>query len=252
MAKDNRRIDRTSTYAEVLRDDLSRFYEIIEELKKRQGGMLSFEAAERRQLQKVKGIYFIFEAGEWRGGGEAHPRVVRVGTHGVTTGTKSTLWSRLSQHRGSTSGGGNHRTSIFRRHVGTALQRSGVNPLVPGWEIRKTAPAAQQEIERAIEARVSQLIRAMHFLWLPLDDDEDPETGPGTRGYMERNAIALLASASARQADPSSASWLGRHAESIKISSSGLWNVRHVGEPADAEFLERFESAVRFISLKPR
>jgi len=35
----------------------------------------------------------------------------------------TTLWARLSQHRGSAkSGGGNHRCSIFRLLVGRALE----------------------------------------------------------------------------------------------------------------------------------
>ncbi len=56
-------------------------------------------------------------------------RVVRVGTHAVTTTSRTTLWNRLSQHRGvAKTGGGNHRGSIFRLIVGTALKRrDGLN-----------------------------------------------------------------------------------------------------------------------------
>jgi hypothetical protein len=48
--------------------------------------------------------------------------VVRVGTHALKAGGSTTLWGRLSTHRGQLrSGGGNHRGSIFRLIVGTAL-----------------------------------------------------------------------------------------------------------------------------------
>ena len=49
------------------------------------------------------------------------PRVVRVGTHALTAGSRSTLRQRLIQHRGQTSGPGNHRGSIFRLLIGQAL-----------------------------------------------------------------------------------------------------------------------------------
>jgi len=48
-------------------------------------------------------------------------RVVRVGTHGLKTGSTSTLWGRVHQHRDTREGGGNHRGSVFRLHVGQAL-----------------------------------------------------------------------------------------------------------------------------------
>ena len=69
-----------------------------------------------------RGVYFFFENGEPRSGTGAGPRVVRVGAHGLKNGARSTLWGRLSQHRGSSrSGLGNHRGSIFRLLVGVAL-----------------------------------------------------------------------------------------------------------------------------------
>ena len=61
-------------------------------------------------------------------------RVVRVGTHALKAGSKSTLWGRLSQHRGTArAGGGNHRGSIFRLLVGIALARRSGIPLPPSW-----------------------------------------------------------------------------------------------------------------------
>jgi hypothetical protein len=51
-------------------------------------------------------------------------RVVRVGTDALKPNAGATLWGRLRQHRGSLkTGGGNHRASIFRLLVGTAIGR---------------------------------------------------------------------------------------------------------------------------------
>jgi hypothetical protein len=68
-----------------------------------------------------RGVYFFFEGGELRSQSGSGGLVVRIGTHAVSVGSKSTLWGRLAQHRGSLSGNGNHRGSIFRLWVGSAL-----------------------------------------------------------------------------------------------------------------------------------
>lgn len=59
----------------------------------------------------------------------------------------------------------------------------------PTWGIGNTAAAELRRSEQALEREVSKVIGAMPFLWLSVDD----EPGPGSvRGYIERNAIALL------------------------------------------------------------
>ena len=91
---------------------------------------------------------------------------MRVGTHALKAGGSTKLWGRLSTHRGQLrNGGGNHRGSIFRLIVGTALiARDGHN--VPTWgegsSATKHIRAAEVELERA----VSQVIGKMPFLWL--------------------------------------------------------------------------------------
>ena len=70
-----------------------------------------------------RGLYFFCEAGEERSGTGTGMRVVRVGTHGLKAGSRNTLWGRLSQHRGTSRGSGNHRGSIFRLLLGIALAR---------------------------------------------------------------------------------------------------------------------------------
>ncbi len=105
--------------------DVQRFYRILDELETRVGGKRTLAEAHGRMKWPTRGVYFFFEPGEQRTTSVNGPRVVRVGTHGLKAGSKSTLWKRLRQHRGTLSGkyagGGNHRGSVFRLHVGTAL-----------------------------------------------------------------------------------------------------------------------------------
>lgn len=61
-------------------------------------------------------------------------RITRVGTHAIRDGEESTLWGRLRNHRGTHSGGGNHRSLVFRRHVGMAMMnRSNGAISSPSW-----------------------------------------------------------------------------------------------------------------------
>ena len=76
------------------------------------------------------------EEGEVRAETGDCPRIVRVGTHALKTGSKTKLWTRLKQHKGITrTGGGNHRGSIFRKIMGAALikkRQSGLSLLGEG------------------------------------------------------------------------------------------------------------------------
>ena len=98
------------------------------------GGKRTLARSSGRMDWPYRGVYFFFENGEMRSGSGRGPRVVRVGTHGLKIGTKSSLWTRLRTHRGATaSGRGNHRGSIFRLLVGEALARREGYPLPPTW-----------------------------------------------------------------------------------------------------------------------
>src|SRR5437588_12166895 len=99
--------------------DLDRLYDLLGRLERAIGGTRTLAECHGRLGWPRRGVYFFFEPGELRRGGT--PRVTRVGTHALTATSKATLWGRLAQHRGRSSGGGNHRGSIFRRHVGAAL-----------------------------------------------------------------------------------------------------------------------------------
>jgi hypothetical protein len=152
--------------------------------------------------------------------------VVRVGTHALTQTSQATLWGRLRQHRGQLTGrnpgGGNHRASVFRRHVGAALIRRDNLPadLLSCWLDRHRRPGQRASQEASVERAVSRHIGAMPLLWLNVPSRAD-------RGYLESNSIALLSCLTGGPDLPST-SWLGRYAERAEIRRSGLWNVQHV------------------------
>src|SRR5215470_17579987 len=104
------------------RADLIRFYSILHDLEITIGGARKLAECSGRMDWADRGVYFFRETGEKRSDTGEGPRIVRVGTHALKAGGGTTQWHRLSAHRGQLrSGGGNHRGSIFRLIVGTAL-----------------------------------------------------------------------------------------------------------------------------------
>jgi hypothetical protein len=224
--------------------DTDRLYELLGRLEQLYGGKRRLSGATARDGWPRHGVYFFYEEGERRVDGE--PRVVRVGTHALSQTSSTTLWQRLAQHRGqfggNNPGGGNHRASVFRLHVGAALlQRDqAAADLLASWLSSRPDPQSRAA-ERAHERKVSDYIGAMPFLGLPV-----PTRGDGTsdRGYLERNSIALLSS-SAGGVDRASPRWLGRHAVNPAVVRSELWNVNHVDDEYDARFLDLFAEYAR-------
>ena len=99
--------------------DIQRLYEIFANLEQATGKRI-LRTCDGRMNWPHRGVYFFFEKGEKRRDGVT-ARVVRVGTHALDPGGRGKLWNRLRLHRGPLSGGGDHRSSIFRKHVGGAL-----------------------------------------------------------------------------------------------------------------------------------
>ena len=229
-----------------------RFYDLLQQLAT-DVGYRQLADCDGRMDWPRRGVYFFFEAGESRSVSGVGDRVVRIGTHALTDGSRSTLWQRLSQHRGSAkSGGGNHRGSIFRLLLGLALARRGDCPLPRSWGVgadsgaatRKLgfgSRAAVKEAEVDLERRVSAYIGEMPFLWLNVPDA--PSTA-SARGRIERNAIALLSHARTSAADRPSANWLGAHSDRPRVRASGVWNNNHVDEDYDAAFLDELATLV--------
>ena len=233
------------------REDLDRFYDLIADLRERVGGARKLKNCTGYMDWPDRGVYLFFGSGETRASADG-PRVTRVGTHAVSAGSGTSLWSRLKQHHGTGSGsdahphGGNHRGSVYRKRVGEALiERYGLGDDYPDWDRRWSGidrdRSAVRDEEYTLERRVSAFVRDQPFLWVDVDD----EPGPGSdRAYVERNAIALLSDLGKRSIDPRPDWWLGRDSRSRAIRESGLWNVNHVEETYDPSFLDRLAEAV--------
>jgi hypothetical protein len=167
------------------------------------------------------GVYFFFERGEYRSDSGDGMRVVRVGTHALTATSKALLAGRLAQHRGTlTSGGGNHRGSIFRLLIGEALlAREG--EAVSTWGVGSNAARRVRLTEHNLEKRVSEYLSQMYVFVVSVPDREE-------RAALETRAIALLSNYQREAADAPSETWLGRFSRREKVRLSGLWNNRDV------------------------
>ncbi len=222
--------------------DTNRFYELLDQITQQMPRRLLRECHGKLEWPN-RGVYFFYSPGECRPNGSA--RVVRIGTHGVSSGSRTTLWKRLSQHRGTKySGGGNHRGSIFRRHVGAALLNAGVveSQTTPTWGLGSNAPKEVRTNEYPIEVEVSNYIGKLPFTWIEIDDAPSKSSD---RSFIERNSIALLScNTTASYKEPASESWLGHYCPDPTIQNSALWNVKHAKEQYDPKFLDTLEAYI--------
>lgn len=223
-----------------LTSDLERFYSLLKTLaaSPSQGDVLG-SCHGKSCRWPSRGVYFFLEPGEHRHADPSASRVVRVGTHAVGVGAKSTLWGRLRAHRGSRDGRGNHRGSIFRLHVGAAILRANQLELQT-WGVggRAAREIKQREVDH--EHRVSAYLNKMRVLWIAVPDEPGPRS---ERSFVERNAIALLSN-QLKPIDPPSAGWLGLRSPRPEIAASGLWNLDYVDENYNPAFLDTFERLV--------
>lgn len=233
--------NRLRNMTEERHEHLVRFYAILNRLERNIGGARRLADCSGRMNWPKRGVYFFREPGEYRTDTGSGPRIVRVGTHALKAGSGTKLWTRLSQHKGRVkTGGGNHRGSIFRLIVGTALiRRDGYDSQT--WGRGNTANGDVRRAEQVLESEVSLIIGRMPFLWLPIEDEPGPES---RRGYIERNSIALLSNYGKHPLDPSSQDWLGHSCDREKVQESGLWNSNHVDEDYDPAFLDELDRLI--------
>jgi len=179
------------------------------------------------------GLYFFYEDGE-RSEHAADGRVVRVGNHPRSVGR---LVQRLRNHYSGRKNG-----SVFRKFLGGALLRSrdpnspclAPSPGKGHWEHQDDKACERCQ---PLEEEVSQLLRSsFRFRCVEVVDQ-------AKRNELESILIATIA---ACPVCGPSATWLGQHAYSEKVRSSGLWNSDHVGGPTiTGRQLECFESLAR-------
>ena len=228
-----------------LQADIDRFYTILRGLEStaQQGQPLASYTG--RSNIPSRGVYFFREPSEFRSSTPTTQRIVRVGTHAVSIHAKSTLWQRLRTHLGTRSGGGNHRGSIFRLHVGAALiAKDQANCATWGRGSTRPPELSQSHEASAAEAgwekAVSKYIGAMTILWVDVPDE------PGSnseRADIERNSIALLSNHLSPIERPTD-KWLGTFSPREEIRQSGLWNLNHVAQQYVPAFLDRLQDAV--------
>jgi hypothetical protein len=221
-------------------DHLVRFYSILDNIEHKIGGRRKLVDCFGRMDWPKRGVYFFREQGERRSDSGDDLRIVRVGTHAVSTGSRTSLWKRLSQHRGTKSGDGNHRGSIFRLLVGGALiDRDKLE--FSTWGHGNSINRDVRNGEIALERQVSQIIGNMWILWLAIKDEAGPES---LRSYVERNSIALLSNYNKAALDPPSQVWLGHHSDRERVRKSGLWNQDYVEKACDPAFLDTLDLLV--------
>ncbi|WP_236044569.1 hypothetical protein [Haloarcula salinisoli] len=222
--------------------------EALDDLRDQIGGPYYLDDVDGRLEWPDRGVYFFFSpASNLRSAPAQDWRLSRIGTVGVSQGSSNTLWNRLRQHRGNVrgkyAGGGNHRGSIFRLHVGRALiEKHGWHEQYPHWGEQNpdAATTAVREQEHDIEQRVSEYIRELPFLWVDVPGDPGPECD---RAEIEANTIAMV-SHYRRSAGPSDLDWLGYHSPKSEVYQSGLWNVRHVSELYNPTVVDRLSEYV--------
>lgn len=233
--------------------DLEYFYEILAGLESSLGGLHRLTECDGRMDWPARGVYFFFEDGEHRSESGEGLRVVRVGTHALTATSKTTLWNRLSQHRGTVRDGtGNHRGSIFRLLAGAAIKDRDNTKEPVSWGVAGDPGAAAKKLgmtrqavkadEVGLERQVSDYIGAMPFLWVAAEDAPGMDS---ERGIIERNAIALLSNFGKPPLDEASAGWLGRHSDRERVRLSGMWNNNHVDGAYEASFLDVLEACAK-------
>ena len=182
-----------------------------------------------------RGVYFFFDPDEATSFSRAVPRLVRIGTHGVSSGSKASLRTRLRTHLGTAAGAGNHRSSVFRLHVGEALINRDLDAArYPSWGRGQSADAVVSRAELELERKVSRYMSRLLVTFVAVDDEPGKDS---MRAVLERHAIALFTEHMS-PLEQASADWLGGHSSQPSIRRSGLWNVRAVGDDANLQTLE--------------
>ncbi len=213
-------------------EDVLELYNCIYDLAESTGGIRIFSECSGKMYWPKKGVYFFVDFDEMSPVSKHRPRIVRVGTHAVSVGSKTTLWHRLKTHKGTNEGGGNHRGSIFRLHVGNALiEKNGL--ICDTWGKGQNASKDVREKEVFIEHLVSEYIGRLGVIVLDIDD---LPAATSARAFIEKNSISLLSSINS-SFNFSTLNWLGNYSPRSEIINSSLWNINYINSDYDEGFL---------------
>lgn len=224
-------------------DCAGNMYEIFE-MCARQNGIHSFSKFAETDSIPRQGVYFIFDPREETKFSKILPRIVRIGTHAVSMGSKSTLRTRLRAHFGQGDGTGNHRASIFRLHIGNALiERHQLRGKFPNWGVGMAASPQIRLDERSMEIEVSKYIGGLLFTYMSIGDRASPLSA---RAVVEKSTINFL-TADGVPLEAHSKEWLGASSAVEEIRGMGLWNIQHSGH----KFIANGIKAVSRIAHNP-
>lgn len=211
--------------------DLKELYLWIDE-KRKTNEVFRFRNLASQQVPR-RGVYVFLDPRE-PNFLQLHPRIVRIGTHGVSRGSMATLRGRLRNHLGPGTEIGNHRGSVFRLHLGRAmLEEGGGRSRLPSWGEGQDAAPDIKAAEVDLELAVTRYLQQLEVAFIAIDDEP---TKDSLRAKVEAQLIALC-SEGLLTIDYPAADWLGLRSPVAQIKQSGLWNVRGVGgryEPASA------------------
>lgn len=217
-------------------ETLDRLYDLFDLYENKMGGIIQFKELGNDKFIPKRGVYVFFSENEKRLFSTNRNRIVRVGTHAVSQGSKSTLYNRLKTHKGNSNLDGNHRSSIFRLHVGNALMNK-LNITCDSWgkDFPSTEVLKKQELD--IEKEVSKYIGEMPVLLINIDDKVSKFSD---RSYIEQNLIALI-SGKYNPIDFYNQSWLGNYSINDSVKKSSLWNVDYTDKGYQQNFLDVLE-----------
>lgn len=127
---------------------LGKLYETLADLRTQIEGPYTLEECHGRANWPEFGLYFFFtHDSDFTEGADPTEdwSLSRIGTVGVRNGTRNPLWQRLRQHRGNKNGkyelGGNHRGSVYRKHVGRAfIEKEDLSEQYPEWGYQTSTP----------------------------------------------------------------------------------------------------------------
>lgn len=209
-----------------MRDDfLHQLYQSLSVLKEKQNGY-HYLVNQIPAHTIVSGVYFFFDNNILRED-TLTLKVMRVGKSQI-------LRKRFKYHKGNLgNGGGAHRNSVFRQHIGKAfILRDHLQALYPKWGIGKGAQPGEYQLEVAI----SSYIRQLPYLFLHVPNLYEIE-------LIETRSIELLSNSNPLlQTDVPNVDWLGYNLVG-EIANSNLWNIDYVNNYQPGIF-QRYEQFI--------